>query len=154
MRLIANSKSLVTAYSLCLLRRHNVVKLHLKPWLRGGEKIVTTLETIANLKTALEFVERANRIGPWLPIRQRFRQRLNFHFRGPEPTSLPKHPHHRLKHFAIGPVLPLLGARFKVAVEPQDRCVVSIFSVGRKNAMQTAKNSFLPVDEGSVTIGR
>ena len=71
---------------------------------------------------------------------------------GRESESFSELPHDRLKHFAIAAILSLLGVGFEVAVEPQDRGVVRVSAVGRKNAVHTAENSILPVDESAVTI--
>jgi hypothetical protein len=61
-------------------------------------------------------------------------------------------PHNRLKNFAIAAILSLLRAGFEVAVELKDGGIVRDFAVGREDAVQTAEDSFLPVDEGAVTI--
>jgi len=46
----------------------------------------------------------------------------------------------------------MLGAGFEVSVEAQDRGIVVVFTVGRKDAVQATENSVLPFDESAVTI--
>jgi hypothetical protein len=63
-----------------------------------------------------------------------------------------KLPHDGLENLAVAAILSLLGAGFEVAVELQDRGVVHVLVVGRKDAVQAAENAFLPVDESPVAI--
>src|ERR1022692_774052 len=79
---------------------------------------------------------------------------MGFLFRGHESKLLAKLLHYRLKKFAIAAILSLLGAGFEIAVELQDRGIVRVLAVGRKNAVQAAENSILPGDECAVTIKR
>jgi hypothetical protein len=61
-------------------------------------------------------------------------------------------PYDRLKDFAIAAVLSLLSFEFEVAIESQDSGIFRMFAVGRKDAVHTAENAVLPVDESTVTI--
>jgi lactam utilization protein B len=46
----------------------------------------------------------------------------------------------------------MLGTGFEIPIELQDSGIVRVLAVGRKNAVQAAENSILPVNERAVTI--
>ncbi len=96
--------------------------------------------------------ERGYGVRPRLPFFHGLRQRAGFLIGRRESKSFSQLAYDRLKHLAILAILSLLGAGFEIAVELEDRGIVSVLAMGRKDAVQAAENTVLPVDESPVTI--
>src|SRR5712671_751949 len=135
-----------------LLGRNDLVKFDSQLRLSADEEVVVHIGNNGQSEMFLKFPERAHRVRPRFPMRQRLWQRLNFGFCCGESKLFAELPYDRLQHFAITAILSLLGASFEVAVKPQDGGIVRVLAVGRKNAVKAAKDSLLPVDQGPVAV--
>ena len=117
-----------------------------------SEKIVVHIRHNGKLIASLQFAQRGNSISKGRPIGQRLRQGADFSLGWREPEAIAEAAHYSLQNFAVGPELTLLGLRFQLGVELEQREIADAFSVSRQRRAQGGEDARFPIDERSVTI--
>src|ERR1700722_7514276 len=119
---------------------------------RGGEQILIYIRHHCKSIAFLQFAQRFDGIGKWLPGSHRFRERTNFRVRRGESQALAEASHHRLQDVAITQIFSLFACGFEFGIPGKKRRIREHLAMRAQDWAQGGEDAALPIDHRAITV--